>query len=148
MTQGLFLGDTDYFKIDKNTTLAQMYSNTNVDNNGTKNYNVAFFQYNSSSGSGTFVYAGQKFNSGNTIFTLETGVTSIDMNNTGWVAKFMKNGYNEASYKTVASCLNQTGCTGIIKLGGQSETSGWGVDYGDLLIQAIIDCNFKFHTPR
>ncbi len=144
-------GNVDCWSMTTDTTLKEVRARTNTNwaSLGTFSaWNVIFLNSYYSSGSGYFVGNNLDNKSANRIFPVKTGQTEVDVNNTSWTAYFLKNGYNESIYTKVASCLNQTGCTGIIKLGGQSETSGWSVDYGDLLIQAIIDCNFKFHTPR
>lgn len=51
---------------------------------------------------------------------------------------------NEAIYNKIVEYSDSKGYTGIVAIPGADKSS----NYGDLLIQAIIDCNFKFILDR
>lgn len=64
------------------------------------------------------------------------------IDNSKWTAQLITDAnYNQSIYNTIISSTEQTGCTGIVTIpnAGQSFDSS----YGDLLLQAVIDCNFK-----
>lgn len=69
--------------------------------------------------------------------------TKFSVNNTDWVAQFITNECdNQSIYNTIVSSNLQTGCTGIVTIPNAGQS--YDETYGDLLLQAIIDCNFKF----
>lgn len=92
-------------------------------------------------GSDTFSDAGGD----NELFSHSTLDNAIDfkVNNTNWTAQFISNeNLNKDVYNTIVSSKLQTGCTGIVTIPNAGIT--FDDTYGDLLLQAIIDCNFKF----
>lgn len=48
---------------------------------------------------------------------------------------------NKAIYNQIVNYKEQSGCTGIVTIPGAENS--FGSSYGDLLLQAVIDCNFK-----
>lgn len=69
--------------------------------------------------------------------------TDFKVNNTNWTAQFISNeNLNKDVYNIIVSSKLQTGCTGIVTIPNAGIT--FDDTYGDLLLQAIIDCNFKF----
>jgi len=81
----------------------------------------------------------------NELFLHSTLDNAIDfkVNNTNWTAQFISNeNLNKDVYNTIVSSKLQTGCTGIVTIPNAGIT--FDDTYGDLLLQAIIDCNFKF----
>lgn len=48
---------------------------------------------------------------------------------------------NTAIYNQIVKYKEQSGCTGIVTIPGAEKSLG--SSYGDLLLQAVIDCNFK-----
>lgn len=69
--------------------------------------------------------------------------TKFSVSNTDWTAQFINNkSDNQRIYSTIVSSKLQTGCTGIVTIPNAGIT--FDDTYGDLLLQAIIDCNFKF----
>lgn len=48
---------------------------------------------------------------------------------------------NKAIYNQIVKYKEQSGCTGIVTIPGAENS--FGSSYGDLLLQAVIDCNFK-----
>lgn len=92
-------------------------------------------------GSDTFSDAGGD----NKLFSHSTLDNAINfkVNNTNWTAQFISNeNLNKDVYNTIVSSKLQTGCTGIVTIPNAGIT--FDDTYGDLLLQAIIDCNFKF----
>lgn len=92
-------------------------------------------------GSDTFSDAGGD----NKLFSHSTLDNAINfkVNNTDWTAQFISNeNLNKDVYNTIVSSKLQTGCTGIVTIPNAGIT--FDDTYGDLLLQAIIDCNFKF----
>ena len=49
--------------------------------------------------------------------------------------------YNTAIYNQIVKYKEQSGCTGIVTIPGAEKS--FDSSYGDLLLQAVIDCNFK-----
>lgn len=69
--------------------------------------------------------------------------TKFSVNNTDWTAQFINDkSDNQSIYNTIVSSKLQTGCTGIVAIPNAGQS--YDETYGDLLLQAIIDCNFKF----
>lgn len=69
--------------------------------------------------------------------------TKFSVSNTDWTAQFINNkSDNQSIYSTIVSSKLQTGCTGIVTIPNAGQS--YDETYGDLLLQAIIDCNFKF----
>lgn len=48
---------------------------------------------------------------------------------------------NKAIYNQIVTYKEQSGCTGIVTIPGADKS--FTNNYGDLLLQAVIDCNFK-----
>lgn len=64
--------------------------------------------------------------------------------NDDWKVQFIepdKEGNNKAIYNQIVTYTEQTGCTGIVTIPDADKSLG--SNYGDLLLQAVIDCNFK-----
>lgn len=64
--------------------------------------------------------------------------------NDDWKGQFIepdKEGNNKAIYNQIVTYTEQTGCTGIVTIPDADKS--FGSNYGDLLLQAVIDCNFK-----
>ena len=81
----------------------------------------------------------------NTLFLYSTldNATDFKVNNTNWTAQLISNkNLNKDVYSTIVNSKLQTGCTGIVTIPNAGIT--FDDTYGDLLLQAIIDCNFKF----
>lgn len=81
----------------------------------------------------------------NELFLHSTLDNAIDfkVDNTNWTAQFISNeNLNKDVYNTIVSSKLQTGCTGIVTIPNAGQS--YDETYGDLLLQAIIDCNFKF----
>lgn len=81
----------------------------------------------------------------NELFLHSTLDNAIDfkVNNTKWKAQFISNeNLNKDVYNIIVSSKLQTGCTGIVTIPNAGQS--YDKTYGDLLLQAIIDCNFKF----
>ena len=77
------------------------------------------------------------------LFSFSEKTTDFKLTNSDWTALLNKEAVeNQRIYNTIVSSKLQTGCTGIVTI----PNAGIAFDdtYGDLLLQAIIDCNFKF----
>ena len=77
------------------------------------------------------------------LFSFSEKTTDFKLTNSDWTALLNKEAVeNQSIYNTIVSSKLQTGCTGIVTI----PNAGIAFDdtYGDLLLQAIIDCNFKF----
>lgn len=76
------------------------------------------------------------------------------LNNTNWYLRYNKNEHDYSSsqsrYKEIVNCTEQKDrCTGILMVPYANQTYVDGeYTYSDLLIQSIIDCNFKFILDR
>ena len=79
--------------------------------------------------------------------TLENA-ESLNTSENGWGAQFITDNpgpINKKLYEYISSYDEQTGCTGIVTIPNATDTYADGqYNYSDLLIQSIIDCNFKF----
>ena len=64
-----------------------------------------------------------------------------------WGVQFVNDGsLNKSIYESIVSSSAQSGFTGIVMVPNAGETFINGqYTYSDLLIQSIIDCNYKFH---
>lgn len=70
--------------------------------------------------------------------------TSNTDDNNAWKAQFIgtdQDGTNKAIYNQIVTYKEQSGCTGIVTIPGADKS--FDSNYGDLLLQAVIDCNFK-----
>ena len=77
------------------------------------------------------------------LFSFSEKTADFKLTNSDWTALLNKEAVeNQSIYNTIVSSKLQTGCTGIVTI----PNAGIAFDdtYGDLLLQAIIDCNFKF----
>lgn len=77
------------------------------------------------------------------LFSFSEKTADFKLTNSDWTALLNKESVeNQSIYNTIVSSKLQTGCTGIVTI----PNAGIAFDdtYGDLLLQAIIDCNFKF----
>ena len=64
--------------------------------------------------------------------------------NDDWKVQFIdldKGGNNKAIYDQIVTYKEQSGCTGIVTIPNADKS--FDSSYGDLLLQAVIDCNFK-----
>lgn len=64
--------------------------------------------------------------------------------NDDWKVQFIdldKGGNNKAIYNQIVTYKEQSGCTGIVTIPNADKS--FDSSYGDLLLQAVIDCNFK-----
>ena len=77
------------------------------------------------------------------LFSFSEKATDFKLTNSDWTALLNKEAVeNQRIYNTIVSSKLQTGCTGIVTIPNAGIT--FDDTYGDLLLQAIIDCNFKF----
>ena len=66
---------------------------------------------------------------------------NTDKNNE-WQAQFISSvENNKAIYNQIVTYTKQSGCTGIVTIPGADKS--FDSSYGELLLQAVIDCNFK-----
>lgn len=77
------------------------------------------------------------------LFSFSEKTVDFKLTNSDWTALLNKEAVeNQSIYNTIVSSKLQTGCTGIVTIPNAGIT--FDDTYGDLLLQAIIDCNFKF----
>lgn len=77
------------------------------------------------------------------LFSFSEKTTDFKLTNSDWTALLNKEAVeNQRIYNTIVSSKLQTGCTGIVTIPNAGQS--YDETYGDLLLQAIIDCNFKF----
>lgn len=77
------------------------------------------------------------------LFSFSEKTVDFKLTNSDWTALLNKEAVeNQRIYNTIVSSKLQTGCTGIVTIPNAGIT--FDDTYGDLLLQAIIDCNFKF----
>ena len=77
------------------------------------------------------------------LFSFSEKTADFKLTNSDWTALLNKEAVeNQSIYNTIVSSKLQTGCTGIVTIPNAGIT--FDDTYGDLLLQAIIDCNFKF----
>lgn len=78
----------------------------------------------------------------NVVFSSITDIASSDLNKWAvWNNTDANN--NKAIYDKIVGSNKQTGFTGIVTIPNAGVT--YDKTYGDLLLQAVIDCNFKLH---
>lgn len=69
----------------------------------------------------------------------------FNVNSPNWTAQFYSDqALNKGIYKKIVDFTEQNGCTGIVTIPNAGATLD--DSYGDLLLQSIIDCNFRFRT--
>ena len=77
------------------------------------------------------------------LFSFSEKTVDFKLTNSDWTALLNKEAVeNQRIYNTIVSSKLQTGCTGIVTIPNAGIT--FDDTYGDLLLQAIIECNFKF----
>ena len=77
------------------------------------------------------------------LFSFSEETADFKLTDSDWTALLNKKAdENQRIYNTIVSSKLQTGCTGIVTIPNAGIT--FDDTYGDLLLQAIIDCNFKF----
>lgn len=80
----------------------------------------------------------------NVVFSSRPDIASFDLNNLNWAVWNNTNANNnKAIYDKIVGSNKQTGFTGIVTIPNAGVT--YDKTYGDLLLQAVIDCNFKLH---
>lgn len=69
----------------------------------------------------------------------------FNVNSPNWMAQFYSDqALNKGIYKKIVDFTEQNGCTGIVTIPNAGATLD--DSYGDLLLQSIIDCNFRFKS--
>lgn len=69
----------------------------------------------------------------------------FNVNSPNWKAQFYSDqALNKGIYKKIVDFTEQNGCTGIVTIPNAGATLD--DSYGDLLLQSIIDCNFRFKS--
>lgn len=80
----------------------------------------------------------------NVVFSSRPDIASFDLNNLNWAVWNNTNANNnKVIYDKIVGSNKQTGFTGIVTIPNAGVT--YDKTYGDLLLQAVIDCNFKLH---
>lgn len=75
----------------------------------------------------------------------EKPADNFKVNTADWTAHFYADkAWNKDVYNKIVNCTNQTGNTGIITIPNAGVTLDQ--NYGDLLLQTVIDCNFRFKS--
>lgn len=77
------------------------------------------------------------------LFSSKTDVSSFDLNLNWAVWNNTNANNNKVIYDKIVGSNKQTGFTGIVTIPNAGVT--YDKTYGDLLLQAVIDCNFKLH---
>lgn len=77
------------------------------------------------------------------LFSSKTDVSSFDLNLNWAVWNNTDANNNKSIYDKIVGSNEQTGFTGIVTIPNAGKT--YDKTYGDLLLQAVIDCNFKLH---
>ena len=77
------------------------------------------------------------------LFSSKTDVSSFDLNLNWAVWNNTDANNNKSIYDKIVGSNEQTGFTGIVTIPNAGVT--YDKTYGDLLLQAVIDCNFKLH---
>lgn len=77
------------------------------------------------------------------LFFSKTDVSSFDLNLNWAVWNNTNANNNKVIYDKIVGSNKQTGFTGIVTIPNAGVT--YDKTYGDLLLQAVIDCNFKLH---
>lgn len=77
-------------------------------------------------------------------FTISSD-NQFNVNSPNWTAQFYSDqALNKGIYKKIVDFTEQNGCTGIVTIPNAGATLD--DSYGDLLLQSIIDCNFRFKS--
>ncbi len=72
-------------------------------------------------------------------------IENFNVNSPDWTAQFYSDqALNKGIYKKIVDFTEQNGCTGIVTIPNAGATLD--DSYGDLLLQSIIDCNFRFKS--
>lgn len=79
----------------------------------------------------------------NVVISSRTDIASFDLNLNWAVWNNTKANNNKVIYDKIVGSNKQTGFTGIVTIPNAGVT--YDKTYGDLLLQAVIDCNFKLH---
>lgn len=79
----------------------------------------------------------------NVVFSSIDDIASFDLNRDWAVWNNTNANNNKVIYDKIVSSNEQTGFTGIVTIPNAGVT--YDKTYGDLLLQAVIDCNFKLH---
>lgn len=76
------------------------------------------------------------------LFGFNTVAEKFDLTNSDWNAMLNnKVANNKILYDKIVTSTKQSGCTGIVTIPNADKS--FDSSYGDLLLQAVIDCNFK-----
>ena len=76
------------------------------------------------------------------MFSSITKVEDFKLDNSNWNAMLNNEvANNQTLYNKIVNSTDQTGCTGIVTIPDADKS--FDSSYGDLLLQAVIDCNFK-----
>lgn len=76
------------------------------------------------------------------LFSSTTKVEDFKLDNSNWNAMLNNEvAKNQTLYNKIVNSTDQTGCTGIVTIPNADKS--FDSSYGDLLLQAVIDCNFK-----
>lgn len=76
------------------------------------------------------------------LFSSITKVAEFKLDNSNWNAMLNNEvANNQTLYNKIVNSTDQTGCTGIVTIPDADKS--FDSSYGDLLLQAVIDCNFK-----
>ena len=76
------------------------------------------------------------------LFSSITQVADFKLDNSNWNAMLNNEvANNQTLYDKIVNSTDQTGCTGIVTIPNADKS--FDSSYGDLLLQAVIDCNFK-----
>lgn len=76
------------------------------------------------------------------LFSSTTKVADFKLDNSNWNAMLNNEvANNQTLYGKIVNSTDQTGCTGIVTIPDADKS--FDSSYGDLLLQAVIDCNFK-----
>lgn len=76
------------------------------------------------------------------LFGFNTVVEKFDLTNSDWNAMLNNEvANNKILYDKIVTSTKQSGCTGIVTIPNADKS--FDSSYGDLLLQAVIDCNFK-----
>ena len=77
-------------------------------------------------------------------FTISSD-NQFNVNSPNWTAQFYSDqALNKGIYKKIVDFTEQNGCTGIVTIPNAGATLD--DSYGDLLLQTVIDCNFRFKS--
>ena len=79
----------------------------------------------------------------NVVFSSIDDIASFDLNRDWAVWNNTNANNNKVIYDKIVGSNKQTGFTGIVTIPNAGVT--YDKTYGDLLLQAVIDCNFKLH---